>query len=55
MQFNGEELRAIDGVEGFVMSIIGESEHKKRAISILNAVLGVLSSSSLIIHGCLCS
>lgn len=49
MQINGQQLQAID-VERITNNIFGDTEHKKRIISIANAALGVVSSASLIIH-----
>ena len=49
MNFYGEQQHAFD-VESFVDSILGKSTHVKRMRSICSAVLGVISSGSLIIH-----
>jgi hypothetical protein len=49
MQFRDEILDYFD-VEKFVLKIFGETQHAKRIRSIANAALGVIASTSLIVH-----
>lgn len=47
--FHGERVNAIN-ITNVIDSIFGDSEHSKRKQSLANAALGVISSSSLIVH-----
>lgn len=49
MNFNEEKLDFFN-VEDFVSRIFSETEHTKRVKSIANAALGVIASTSLIVH-----
>lgn len=49
MRLNGEDIGYID-VRNFIGSIYDDTMHSKRIDSIANAALGVIASSSLIIH-----
>lgn len=49
MNIQGEQLRSLN-VEQIMQSIFSDSMHAKRQKSLANAVLGVISSASLIVH-----
>ena len=49
MLINGERLNSFN-VEKVIDDIFSNDVHEKRKLSIANAVLGVISSASLIVH-----
>lgn len=49
MLIQGERVNSLN-IEQLIENIFGDSEHEKRKQSIANAVLGVISSASLIVH-----
>jgi len=49
MKIQGEQLRSLN-VEQIIQGIFNHSMHAKRQESLANAVLGVISSASLIVH-----
>ena len=49
MKINGNELDYFD-IKEIVSSIYAGTQHNKRVESIVNAALGVISSTSLIVH-----
>ncbi len=49
MKIQGEEIDFLD-ISQLTTRIFGETQHAKRIESLAGAALGVLSSSSLIIH-----
>lgn len=49
MLLQGEQVNSLN-VEQLVDNIFGDSEHAKRKQSMANAALGIISSSSLIVH-----
>jgi Transposase DDE domain len=49
MLIQGERINYLN-IEDLVENIFGDSEHAKRKQSLANAVLGVISSASLIVH-----
>jgi len=49
MLIQGERVNYLN-VEEVVENIFGDSQHEKRKLSLANAVLGVISSASLIVH-----